>query len=62
MTTTVCDLEQFSGSATPQTTSQGDDIELIRQEVERYLRRLHEALCNDIQDLESRVAALEAGP
>lgn len=60
MTTTICDLPLFSGSATPQTQSRGDDIELIRQEVERYLRRMHEAICADVTDLEERIAAIEA--
>jgi hypothetical protein len=59
MSTTTCDLPLFSGSATPQPASQGDDIEIIRQEVEAYLRRLHDALCTDLRDIEDRLLDLE---
>ena len=57
--TSVCDIPPFSGSATPQTDSAGDDIEIIREEIERYLRRLHASLCSDLQAIDERLTAIE---
>jgi polyhydroxyalkanoate synthesis regulator phasin len=58
----TCDLEPFRYQATPQPIGeQGASANQINEQfLEDYLSRLREAVCADLQELQSRITALEA--
>ncbi len=51
----TCDLEPFNSVVTPESS----DVEILRTEIEDYLRRLRDAVCTDITFLEARIDALD---
>lgn len=60
----TCNLEPFRYPSTPVTGSEqgasGDQIN--QQRLENYLSRLLSALCSDLQEINSRLDALESTP
>lgn len=59
-----CDIEPLRYQSTPQAEAEsgvsGDQIN--QQFLEDWLARFQRAVCNDLQELEARIAALEAAP
>ncbi len=58
----VCDLEPFVAESTPQPGSLEEAStagELFQQQVQAYLIRMREAMCADLEELETQVADLE---
>lgn len=55
VTTQVCDLPPFKGQVTPQDPPTANSIELVRDEIERYLALLSLAACADLTSLGARV-------
>jgi len=55
----VCDLPPFSSQLTPQDPPTAHSIELLRDEVERYLRELHEKMCADVTALRDCLVEIE---
>lgn len=62
----VCDLPPFSSEVEPQDPPTANSISIMRDEIQSYMRRLLEALCEDLDcinnklvDLNDRVTALE---
>jgi hypothetical protein len=54
--TQTCDLDPFNSVVTPESS----DVDILRTEVEDYLRRLLVAVCADITCLEAQIDALDA--
>ena len=52
----ICQLEPFRSAVTPETS----DVEILRQELEDYMLRLKDQLCEDIRCLDAKIAALDA--
>lgn len=50
----ICDIEPFVAESTPQSNSPEEAAsagELFQQQIQNYLNRLREALCQDIQSI-----------
>lgn len=60
--TDTCNIEPFRYQATPQPVGEhgASANQINEQHLEDYLERLRQAVCADVQALQSRVAALEA--
>jgi hypothetical protein len=56
----ICDLEPFVSQVTCTEPPTGHAVTLVQQEIEAYLKRMKDALCDDIADLYARIAAIEA--
>lgn len=54
--TEACDIAPFNSVVTPESS----DVEILRTEIEDYLRRLRDAVCSDITCLEAKIDALDA--
>lgn len=52
----ACAIAPFNSVVTPESP----DVEILRTEVEDYLRRLRDAVCADITCLEAKIDALDA--
>ena len=60
MTFEICDLEDFVSDVTAQVQSlehAASTMELFMQQVEGYLQRMRQAMCNDVLNLEIQIAA-----
>lgn len=60
--TDTCNIEPFRYQATPQPVGDhgASANQINEQYLEDYLERLRQAVCADLQGLQSRIAALEA--
>lgn len=56
----VCDLEPFVSQVTTTEPPTGHAVTLIQQEIEAYLKRMKDAVCEDMTELEARVTSIEA--
>ncbi len=57
----VCDLEPFLYPSTPQADLEegASGGQINEQVLEGYLERMREAMCEDLQELQSQIDALE---
>ena len=53
--TQTCDFEPFNSVVTPESS----DVEILRTEIEDYLRRFRDAICADTACLEAKIDALD---
>ena len=56
----VCDLEPFVSQVTQTDPPTGHSVELMKEEIERYLQRLVEAICDDLTQLRCAVNSLQS--
>lgn len=59
MTLLTCDIKPFVLQVTAQDPPTANSIQLPLEELQRYLERLREAICTDLQALEERITTLE---
>lgn len=56
----TCQLKPFKSAVTPSSdTDPARDVELMRTELERYLKQLKDAVCADLTEARDRIEALE---
>lgn len=55
----TCDLQPFVSQVVPQNPVTSNSLEIMKQEIERYLQRMRDALCADLQDFDARLTDLE---
>ena len=53
--TQTCELDPFNSTVVPESS----DVDILRTEVEDYLRRFKDAVCADITCLELKIDALD---
>lgn len=55
----VCDLEPFVSQVTCTEPPSGHAVTLIQQEIEAYLKRLKDSVCDDLTAVYARLDAIE---
>lgn len=58
----TCDLRDFTSSITPSPETTDRDVEILKQEVEAYLRELKAAVCADLQRIDAECCPEETSP